>query len=256
MHTPAVIGYLTMVRKEVTRLIRIWSQTLLPPVVTATLYFLIFGTFIGSQVEDVAGYSYMQFIVPGLIMMNLIMNAYMNTVSMFYFSKFGKTIEELLVSPMPNWAVIAGFVTGGVLRSFTVGVLVTIIALFFTSLTVHSFFVIIAAAFLTSLLFSLAGLVNGIYAKSFDAISIVPNFVLLPLTYLGGVFYSIDLLPPVFQTISLFNPVLYMVNALRYGFLGVSDVSVPLAFGVMTLFVIVLMVLVLYLFKKGAGVRH
>lgn len=249
------IGYYTMIRKEFVRIFRIWSQTLLPPVVTMSLYFVIFGTFIGSQVADIHGFDYMQFIVPGLIMMTVITSAYMNTVSMFYFSKFMRTIDELLVSPMPNWVIIAGYVTGGVMRAFITGALVVAVSLFFTHLTLYSVLTIMAAAFLSSVLFSLAGLVNGIYAKSFDAINIIPTFVLTPLTYLGGVFYSIDLLPPFFRTLSLFNPILYMVNAFRYGFLGVSDVPVGTSFLIMGIFVVVLLGIVLWLFKRGAGVK-
>lgn len=256
MNSPILIGYKTMVRKEFVRITRIWSQTLLPPVITTSLYFLIFGGFIGSQVAPIAGYSYMQFIMPGLVMMTLITSAYMNTVSTFYFSKWQRVIDELLVSPMPNWTIIAGFVTGGVLRAFMVGILVVGVSMFFTHLSVFNVFALFSAAFLTALLFALAGIVNAIYAKSFDAISIVPNFVLTPLTYLGGVFYSVEVLPPFFRDISYFNPILYMVNAFRYGFLGVSDVSVTLAFSIMGALVVALLVWVLVLFKLGVGVRR
>jgi ABC-2 type transport system permease protein len=199
---PIVIGLYTMVRKELIRILRIWAQTLLPPVVTTTLYFIVFGTFIGSQLQPVSGHTYMQFIVPGLLMMSLITSSYMNTVSTFYAAKWQRTIEEILVSPMPYWAVVAGFVSGGVIRATLVGTLVTVVALFFTHLTVHSFLVIIIAAIFTTVLFALAGLVNGFFAKSFDAISIVPTFVLTPLTYLGGVFYSVNQLPPCFRDLS------------------------------------------------------
>lgn len=245
-----------MARKELVRIFRIWSQTLLPPVVTTTLYFVIFGAFIGSQVAPIAGYSYMQFIMPGLIMMTIITSAYMNTVSTFYFTKWQNTIDELLVSPMPRWSIIAGYIFGGVARAMIVGVLVLIVSLFFTHLHVANPFIIFAAAFMTALLFSLAGLVNGIFAKTFDAISIVPTFVLTPLTYLGGVFYSVSMLPPIFQTISFFNPILYMVNAFRYGFLGISDVSVGLSFAIMGGISVVLLVLSLWLFKRGVGLKN
>ncbi len=220
-----------------------------------SLYFLIFGKFIGSQVQAVNGQSYMSFIVPGLVMMSISTSAYMNTVSTFYFAKWQRTIDEQLVSPMPMWTLIAGFVTGGVMRAFLVGVLVVATSLFFTHLVVFNPFVIFAAAFLTALLFSLAGLVNGIFAKSFDAISIVPTFVLTPLTYLGGVFYSVKQLPPIFQNLSLFNPILYMVNAFRYGFLGISDVPLPLCFGVMIAFTIVFFLLTLFFFIRGSGLK-
>ncbi len=256
MHrSPALIGYYTMVRKDFVRIVRIWSQTLLPPVITMSLYFAIFGTFIGSQVAAIQGFPYIQFIVPGLVMMAVITAAYMNTVSTFYFAKWIRTIDELLVSPMPTWAVIAGFVSGGLIRAFLVGTLVVIVSLFFTHLVIFNVFIIFAAAFLTALLFSFAGLVNGIFAKSFDAVNIIPTFVLTPLTYLGGVFYSIEQLPPLFRTLSLFNPILYMVNAFRYGFLGISDVSMLVAFSVMGGLTVVFFGLTLFLFIRGVGVK-
>jgi len=255
MKSPALVGYLTMVRKELVRIFRIWSQTLLPPVVTMSLYFVIFGGFIGSQVARIEGFTYMQYIVPGLVMMSIITSSYTNTVSTFYFAKWQRTIDELLVSPMPSWTVIAGFVTGGVLRAFLTGALVVAVSLFFTHLTIVNIGILLAAAFLTSLIFSLAGVVNAVYAKGFDAISIVPNFVLTPLTYLGGVFYSIKLLPPVWAKVSLANPILYMVNAFRYGFLGVSDVRIWVSFAVMGALVLILLVWTLVLFKKGAGLK-
>ncbi|MBP6860361.1 MAG: ABC transporter permease [Candidatus Pacebacteria bacterium] len=251
-----LVAYYTMIRREFVRIIRIWSQTLLPPVVTMSLYFIIFGGFIGSQIGDIHGFSYMQFIVPGLVMMAIITSAYMNTVSTFYFAKWVRTIDEVLVSPMPNWVVMAGFVSGGILRAGLVGILVTVTSLFFTHLALVNIFIVFFAAFLTALVFSLAGLVNGFYAKSFDAISIVPTFVLTPLTYLGGVFYSIDQLPPFWGAVSQFNPILYMVNAFRYGFLGVSDVNVMLSFGILIGLTVVLMALVLWLFKRGVGLKN
>lgn len=244
-----------MVRKEFVRIFRIWSQTLLPPVITMSLYFVVFGGFIGSQVAPINGYSYMEYIVPGLVMMTLITSAYMNTVSTFYFAKWTHTIDEILVSPMPIWAVVAGFVTGGVLRAFLTGILVLLVSVFFTELSVVNIFVLFAAAFLTSVLFSLAGIINAIYAKSFDGISVIPNFVLTPLTYLGGVFYSITLLPPLFATISLANPILYMVNAFRYGFLGVSDVPLTHCFAVMAGLTLLMFIWVLILFRNGAGLK-
>lgn len=253
---PIAIGYYTMVRKEVIRILRIWAQTLLPPIVTTTLYFIVFGTFIGSQLQPVSGHTYMQFIVPGLLMMSLITSSYMNTVSTFYSAKWQRTIDELLVSPMPYWVVVAGFVSGGVIRAGIVGVMVAVVALFFTHLTVHSFFIIILAAILTAILFALAGLVNGFFAKSFDAISIVPTFVLTPLTYLGGVFYSVNQLPPFFRDLSLFNPILYMVNLFRYGFLGISDVAPLTAFLVLLAFTVGFLILTLWLFARGTGLKN
>lgn len=255
MKSPAAVGYKTMVRRDVVRIFRIWSQTLLPPVVTMSLYFVIFGGFIGSQVKGVGGFTYMQYIVPGLVMMSIVTNAYMNTVSTFFFSKWQKVIHEILVSPMPSWAVIAGFVTGGVVRAALVGILVVGISLLFTHLIVFNILIVLVVAFLTAILFALAGVINGIYAKGFDSISIVPNFVLTPLTYLGGVFYSIHLLPPFFAKLSLANPILYMVNAFRYGFLGVSDVPLGTCFAVLGGLTIVFFLWTLFLFKRGAGLK-
>jgi ABC-2 type transport system permease protein len=252
---PAFIGFYTMVRKDVIRIFRIWTQTLLPPVITTSLYFAIFGGFIGSQIAPIDGFSYMQFIMPGLVMMTLITSAYMNTVSTFYFAKFIKNIEELLVSPMPSYVVVAGFIAGGIVRAFIVGTLVVLTSLFFTHLPIENILIVFAAAFLTALLFSLAGLVNGFFAKSFDAISIIPTFVLTPLTYLGGVFYSIEFLPEPFRFLSLFNPILYMVNAFRYGFLGIADVSVWLSFAVLVGLTIVFFLVTLFLFIRGAGFK-
>lgn len=253
--SPVLVGYYTMVRKDFVRIVRIWSQTLLPPVITMSLYFAIFGKFIGSQVRAVGGVEYIQFIVPGLVMMSIITSAYMNTVSTFYFAKWQRTIDELLVSPMPLWTIIAGYVTGGLMRAGLVAVLVTAVSLFFTHLIIHNVVILFLAAFLTALIFALMGLVNGIYAKSFDAISIVPTFVLTPLTYLGGIFYSIDQLPGIWRTLSLFNPILYMVNAFRFGFLGITDVPLERCFAVMGGLVVVFFGLTLFLFIKGEGLK-
>jgi len=255
-HAPTIVGLYTMVRKDTIRIFRIWTQTLLPPIITTALYFAIFGGFIGSQVQPIDGYSYMQFIMPGLVMMTIITSAYLNTVSMFYFAKFIKTIEELLVSPMPSWAIVTGFVLGGVVRAFLTGFLVVLTSLFFTHLTIHSIAIVLAAAFLTSLLFSLAGLVNGFFAKSFDAINIIPTFVLTPLTYLGGVFYSIELLPEPWRTLSLFNPILYMVDAFRYGILGTSDIGIGLSFAVLLGLTVLFFLITLLMFIRGAGFKN
>ena len=256
MRSPALVGYYTMVRKDFRRIIRIWSQTLLPPVVTMALYFTIFGKFIGSQVAPIAGHSYMQFIVPGLVMMTIITSSYMNTVSTFYFAKWQHVMDEILVSPMPNWVVIAGYLSGGVMRAFMTGTLVIITSLFFTHLAIHSILVLFIAAFLTALTFSFAGIINGVYANSFDGISIVPNFVLTPLTYLGGVFYSVQALPHIFRTISFANPILYMVNAFRYGFLGISDVRVMTCFEVIGGTALAMFLWALILFRRGVGVKR
>jgi len=249
-------AYLTVMRKELVRIFRIWAQTILPPVVTTSLYFIVFGTFIGSQLAPIQGLSYIQFIVPGLIMMSIITSSYMNTVSNFYFAKFMRNIDEMLVSPMPDWLVIAGFVSGGVMRGLIVGFFVLLVSLFFSHLAIFNIFILVAAVLMTSVLFSLAGLINGVYAKGFDGISIVPTFVLTPLTYLGGIFYSISQFPEFWQKVSLLNPILYMVNAFRYGFLGVSDVPVWICFSVLVGFTLIFTAIVAFLFKRGMGVKN
>ncbi|KKW35908.1 ABC transporter permease [Candidatus Adlerbacteria bacterium RIFCSPHIGHO2_01_FULL_54_23] len=250
------ISYSTIMRKEFVRIMRIWSQTLLPPVITSSLYFIVFGGFIGSQLAPIDGYSYMQFIVPGLIMMSVITSAYTNTVSTFYFAKFVRNIEEILVSPTPDWVVVAGFVSGGVMRGLMVGALVLVVSLFFTHLAIFNIAVLLAVILLTAILFSLAGLINGVFAKGFDGISIVPTFVLTPLTYLGGIFYSIEQFPQFWQNVSLANPILYMVNAFRYGFLGITDISLWICFAVLLGMSLFFILVVLYLFREGIGVKH
>lgn len=245
-----------MLRGDFMRIVRIWSQTLLPPVITTSLYFVVFGTFIGSQLAPIQGLSYIQFIVPGLIMMSVITSSYMNTVSTFYFAKWTKTLDEVLVSPMPEWLVIVGFVSGGVMRGLMVGVLVGIVGLLFTQLAVHHIVVLTLALILTSVLFSIAGLINGVFAKGFDGISIVPTFVLTPLTYLGGIFYSIEQFPEFWQKVSMLNPILYMINAFRWGFFGVSDIDVRICFAVLIGFVFVFMMILLWLFRRGIGVKN
>ena len=249
------IAYYTMMRKEVVRLFRIWSQTILPSVITTSLYFIVFGTFIGSQLQPIDGFAYIQFIVPGLIMMAVITNAYQNVVSTFYFTKFMRNIDEILVSPTPDWVIILGFVSGGVLRGLIVGFCVLLVSLFFTHLTIFSIAVLLAAVILTSILFSLGGLINGVFAKGFDGITIVPTFVLTPLTYLGGIFYSIEQFPQFWQNVSLANPILYMVNAFRYGFLGISDIPLAVCFSVLIGFVLLFTMITLYLFRNGVGVK-
>lgn len=225
-HHQLWIAFSTLIIKEVRRFIRIWPQTLLPPVITISLYFMIFGKMIGSRIGDIHGFSYIQFIVPGLIMMSVISNSYSNVCSSFFSAKFQRSIEELIVSPVPNHIIILGYTLGGVLRGLCVAILVTLISLLFTDLNVHHVFIMIYSVVVTSFLFSLAGFINAIYAKSFDDISIIPTFVLTPLTYLGGVFYAIGHLSPFWQSLSLMNPIVYMVNAFRYGILGHSDVHI------------------------------
>ncbi|MBX2857242.1 MAG: ABC transporter permease [Cellvibrionaceae bacterium] len=224
-----LIALAALVRKEVRRFMRIWVQTLIPPVVTTALYFVIFGQLIGSRIGEMGGFDYMSFVVPGLIMMSVINNSYSNVASSFYNAKFNKSVEELLVSPTPTYIILLGYVIGGVCRGLAVGIIVTVVSLVFTSLEIYSLTAIFFVILFTAVVFSLAGLINGIYANSFDDISIIPTFVLTPMTYLGGVFYSVSLLPDFWETVSRFNPVLYVVNAFRYGFLGISDVNLGLA---------------------------
>lgn len=251
----SLIALSTLVRKEAVRIFRIWPQSLLPSVVTVSLYFLIFGQFIGSQLRDVDGVPYVQFVVPGLMMMAIITNSFLNVSSSFFGNKFMRSIEELLVSPTPNWVIILGYASGGMIRSLIVGGIVLIVSSFFTTIAITNWFIILSFAILTSLAFSFGGLLNGIFATKFDHISVVPTFVLTPLTYLGGVFYSIQDLPGVWQTISQFNPILYMINGFRYGFFGTSDVNVMLSFILIFSFVVILGALDVYLLHKGYGLR-
>jgi ABC-2 type transport system permease protein len=249
------VGFSTIVIREFHRIIRIWAQTILPPTVTAILYFVIFGSLIGRRVGLVGGYDYMRFIAPGLIMMTVITNSYGNVVSSFFGAKFGKHLEELLVSPLPNWLILSGYVAGGLLRGLLVGSVVMMVALFFTRLAVHHVIAVILAVLLTSIVFSLGGLINALFAKNFDQISWFPTFVLTPLTYLGGVFYSVSMLPQWAQIVSRANPVLYMVGAFRYGFLGTSDINVPLAFGIMSAAAAFMFTLALTMLNRGVGIR-
>jgi len=249
------VGFSTIVIREFQRIVRIWAQTILPPTVTATLYFVIFGSLIGRRVGLVGGFGYMQFIAPGLIMMTVITNSYGNVVSSFFGAKFGKHLEELLVSPLPNWLILSGYVAGGMLRGVLVGSVVTLVALFFTRLAVHHVLAVLAALLLTSAVFSLGGFMNALFAKNFDQISWFPTFVLTPLTYLGGVFYSVGMLPAWAQLVSRANPILYMVSAFRYGFLGTSDVDLALAFGIMVGAAVLMFGTALVLLSRGVGIR-
>lgn len=241
--------------KECTRFLRIWVQTLVPPAITMSLYFVIFGNLIGKRIGEMGGFTYMEFIVPGLIMMSVITNSYSNVSSSFFSAKFQRNIEELLVAPVPTWVIIMGFVGGGVARALLIGIIVTLVSMFFVDVQIHNFLVIVITLIFTSTLFSTAGLINGIYAKTFDDISVIPTFVLTPLTYLGGVFYSLTLLPEFWQTISQANPIVYMVNGFRYGFLGVSDVNYLVSLGLLLGFNVVLFLLAYRLLKKGVGIR-
>ena len=250
------IAFSTIVTKEVMRFVRIWVQTVLPAMITMGLYFVIFGHLIGSQLAPIQGYNYIEYIVPGIILMAIINNSYANVVSSFFGSKFQRHIEEMLVSPMPNYLIVLGFVGGGLMRGLVVGVAVTAVASVFANLHVHNLAVIVIVVILTSVLFALGGLINAVYAKTFDDISIIPTFVLTPLTYLGGIFYSVDMLPSFWQHVSLVNPILYMINAMRYGMLGVSDIDVRLALLIVAGFVVALYLFALYLLRKGVGIRH
>jgi ABC-2 type transport system permease protein len=249
------IAFATILRKEIKRFTRIWVQTLLPPVITMALYFVIFGTLIGTRIGTMEGFSYIQFVAPGLIMMAVLTNAYSNVVSSFFSAKFQRSIEEVLVSPTPNYIILLGYTMGGVARGLTVGLLVTVMALLFTHLHMHSWLITLTIVLLTSMLFSLAGFINAVYANTFDEISIVPTFILTPLTYFGGVFYSISLLPEFWQHISKLNPILHMVNAFRYGILGVSDVNILYAILGLILGVAILFLISLRLLKTGKRLR-
>ena len=249
------VAFNSIVVKEITRFLRIWPQTLLPPAITMTLYFVIFGRLIGGRIGTMAGFDYMTFIVPGLIMMSVITNSYSNVVSSFFGAKFQRSIEELLVSPTSNITILLGYLGGGVLRGLLTGCIVTVVSLFFINLKVMSWLIILVVIILTSILFALGGFINAVFAKKFDDISIVPTFILTPLTYLGGVFYSITLLPESWQTVSLLNPILYMVNAFRYGFLGVSDIPIMNALMIIIAFICALFSFSLFLLNRGIGLR-
>ena len=251
-----LVALSTIVRKEMVRVLRIWIQTVVPPAITMTPYFIIFGHLIGRRIGTMDGFDYMQYIAPGLIMMSVITNSYGNVVSSFFGAKFGRHLEEMLISPMSNATIIIGHVAGGVLRGVLVGLLVTIIALFFTKLEVRHPFITVSIVLLSSVVFALAGFINAVFAKKFDDISIVPTFVLTPLTYLGGVFYSISMLPDFWQKVSLANPILYMVNAFRYGILGKSDIGIGVAYAIHLVFVVALFAVCLQRMNRGVGVRE
>ena len=249
------VALLTITKREVNRILRIWTQTLLPPIITQSLYFVIFGSFVGSQVADINGVSYMQFIIPGLVMMAVINASFMNVVSSFFGTKFQKNLEEMLVSPTPNWVIITGYTAGGMFRGLLVGTIVYAVSFLFERPVIQNPLLVVLFALLTSAVFSLMGLTVGIFAKKFDHVSIIPTFVLTPLTYLGGVFYAISRLPEPWQTISKFNPILYMVNGFRYGFYSFADVSITTAVGMLLLFFGLVGALNLYLMNKGVGLR-
>jgi len=249
-------AFYTLLVREIRRFTRIWIQTILPAMITTALYFVIFGNLIGSQIGDMKGYRYIDYIIPGLILMSVITNSYANVVSSFYSSKFQKNIEEMLVSPMPSYVILLGFIAGGVARGLSCGLAVTIVAMFFSHIEISNVAVVVSIAFLTAVLFSLGGFINAIFAKSFDDISIVPTFVLTPLTYLGGIFYTISVLPEFWRTVSLGNPILYMVNAFRYGVLGTSDIDVRVSYFIILMFIFAMFSFSLYLLEKGHGIRN
>jgi len=248
-------AFVTLVRKEIRRFMRIWVQTLVPPAITMTLYFVIFGKLIGSRIGDMGGFSYMEFVVPGLIMMSVINNSYSNVVSSFFGAKFNKSIEELLVSPTPSFVILSGYVFGGVARGLCVGAIVTLMSTFFTDLNIQHMGITLLTVILTSIMFSLAGFINAVYANSFDDINIIPTFILTPLIYLGGVFYSVSLLPEFWAGVSKINPMLYMVNTFRYGIIGVSDIDYRVAFGMIVAFIIVIGSVAYYLLETGRRIR-
>ncbi|MFN3709866.1 MAG: ABC transporter permease [Alishewanella aestuarii] len=250
-----LIALQSILTKEITRFMRIWVQTLVPPAITMSLYFVIFGSLIGSRIGEMNGFSYMEFIVPGLIMMSVITNSYANVASSFFSAKFQRNVEELLVAPVPNYIIVLGYVGGGMARGILVGLIVTLLSLFFVTISIHNLAIIMLTVLLTSMLFALGGLINAVYAKTFDDISIIPTFVLTPLTYLGGVFYSLTLLPGFWQQLAQLNPIVYMVNAFRFGFLGYTDVNLWLALMVVLSFILVLFSYAMYLINKGIGLR-
>ncbi len=249
------IALKSILTKEIQRFMRIWVQTLVPPAITISLYFVIFGSLIGARIGEMGGFDYMSFIVPGLIMMSVITNSYSNVASSFFSAKWQRNVEEMLVAPLPNWVIVAGYVGGGMCRGILVGLIITLVSLLFVEIQLHNIWVLIATIIFTSATFALGGLINAIFAGSFDDISIIPTFILTPLTYLGGVFYSISLLPEFWQGVSQANPIVYMVNAFRYGFLGISDVSLVTAFAVIAFFNVTLFTIAMVLISKGIGLR-
>lgn len=250
------IAFKTIVVKEVYRFVRIWPQTLLPPAITTALYFLIFGKLIGDRIGTIHGASYMDYIVPGIILMSVISHSYANVVSSFYSTKFQRNIEELLVAPVPNWIILAGYVGGGIFRGLCVGAVVTLISLLFADISVNNPLIALSIMLMTATLFALSGFINAVLAESFDDISIIPNFVLTPLSYLGGVFYTVEMLPPIWQTISMGNPILYMINAFRYGMISVTDIDIQLAFLMTAGFIVTLTLFSLLLLHKGTGIKN
>ena len=250
------IAFTTIIFKEARRFIRTWKQGILPPVITTSLYFLIFGQFIGSQISSIQGYSYIEFIVPGLILMPMIISSFLNVSGSVYLSKFQKNIEEILSAPVPSWIIILGLTVGGIIRGAIIAFVVTIVSLLFVPVQIHNLAIIVMMIILTGAVFSLGGILNGIFAKGFDELSTIPTFVLTPLTYLGGVFYSINSLPEFWQIVSKLNPVFYMIDGFRYGFLGIHDVNLFIGFTILIILTISLFILNVWIFEKGIGLKE
>jgi len=253
--TEAWIGFATTLRREVYRVLRIWPQTLLPPVITTSLYFIIFGPVLGGRIGQMEGFTYLQYVTPGLIMMAVLTNSYQNVVSSFFGAKFQHHIEEMLVSPMSSQSILLGYAAGGVFRGLVIGALVGLVSLLFAELPIVHPLLTVAVAVLTSVAFAFGGFINAMVARNFDDISIVPTFVLTPLTMLGGVFYSVNLLAEPWRTVSYANPILYMVNAFRYGILGRSDMPIAVAFGVLITFILAFYFAALWMLRRGIGIR-
>ena len=250
-------SFYTIVRKDVVRIFRIWPQTFLPSIITSVLYFLVFGKVLGGRIGDIGGHLYITFVVPGLVMLAVVTNSFSNVATTFFQAKFfARNIDEILVSPTPPWVIIAGYVAGGMVRGITIGLLVIIVAAFFSPLPLTHPFIILLFLILSSLIFSLAGLVNGIYAKSFDGITIVPTFVLTPLVYLGGVFYSAQALPPLWQKFTFADPIFYLVDGFRVGFMGFSDVSLGISLAVLGTLTAILIAINWYFIRTGLGLRQ
>ncbi len=249
------VAYKTIVIKEILRFSRIWVQTIFPPIITTSLYLLIFGGLMGERIGPMQGVDYLHCIIPGIILMTVIQNAYANTVSSFFLAKFNHSIEELLISPVSYWIILLGYVSGGVARGFSVGLGVFIAVSFFVDLSIHSIGIVLITFLLTAVLFSLAGFINAVFAQSFDDISIVPTFILMPMTYLGGMFYSIEILPEFWQMLSKFNPIYYMVDSFRMGFLGSSTTDFVTSMMVLTSMIILLAIVAFYLLKRGVNIK-
>jgi ABC-2 type transport system permease protein len=252
----SIIAFYTLLRKEMIRIMRIWTQTLIPPVITTTLYFIIFGQLLGSQLRHVWGFSYIQFIVPGLVISNMLANAYSNAVSSFYGARFQRSIEEILVTPMPNWMILLGYIVPSVMRSVITATIVLIISLFFTHLPVYSFGLALLVSIIASVFFAVIGFINGMFAKSFDDVSWIPTFILTPLSYLGGIFYTLEMLPPLWQKISLLNPLMYIIDCFRFAILGVGNININLSLSALLIATATAFIAALYFLHKGLGIRN